>query len=238
MRPSSRITAEMAGTSRSAGVPSGVLETSVVTRRDAVLAVDLRDRRRAAAAGSFARRAEEYVAAIRRDLQHGAATAVASASPDAGGHERQRRAGFVEDAVRIGVPVVEVAVRRCRSCRAATSADAVRRARSVRLATDGALVKRVEQLAHCSRPIETRSVRTAAGSSKTPSASVSRSRTNRSWIPLVSSATRFDAVEKNRTCRPLELTSTNELELLACVPSVATLRRTGERVAPRRSTAR
>jgi hypothetical protein len=31
MRPSSRITAEIAGTSRSAGVPSGVLETSVVT---------------------------------------------------------------------------------------------------------------------------------------------------------------------------------------------------------------
>ena len=31
MRPSSRITAEMAGNSTSAGVPSGVLDTSVVT---------------------------------------------------------------------------------------------------------------------------------------------------------------------------------------------------------------
>ena len=85
----------------------------------------------------------------------------------------------------------------------------------------------------------TRSVRTAPDSSKTPSASVSRSRMNRSSTPFLSPATRFEAIERNRTWRPSRLTASNELTPFASVPSVGDAQaHRGNGLRLRRSTAR
>ena len=70
-----------------------------------------------------------------------------------------------------------------------------------------------------------RVVATAPGSSKIPSASVSRSRRKTSSTSLVSSATRLVAVEEKTTKRPSALIEGSRLGPLASTPAVETLMR-------------
>ena len=69
-------------------------------------------------------------------------------------------------------------------------------------------------------------VATAPGSSKIPSASVSRSRTNTSRKPLLSPGTRLEATDSKATKRPSALMAAapkSPLKLLPCVPALSTL---------------